>query len=142
MRNGATREHASRRREEGDQSGLASMFSTNPDDLKDRLSEWKDILRRETRQRPGRSTAIALGAGYLLGGGLFTPLSARLVGVGLRIGLRIAFIPFVTQSLLSVGENFLRGVGAGSDESEDEDEPGERHAKNQKRSPDQKETQQ
>lgn len=100
-------------------------------------------MRRETRERPGRSTAIAVGAGYLLGGGIFTPLTARIVGVGLRIGLRIAFIPFVTQSLLAMGENLVRGVGGsgGRDESED-DEPSDRSTRNQKRNPDQKETHQ
>lgn len=118
------------------------MVNTSPAELRERLNEWRDILRREMRDRPGRSSAIAIGAGYLLGGGLFTPLTARLVSVGLRVGLRIAFIPFVTHGLLAVGENFVRGVGAGANESDEEDNPGDRSTRNQKRSPDQKETHQ
>ena len=64
-----------------------------------------DKLRRQTREHPGRSVAMAVGVGYLLGGGLFSRLTARIVGTAIRIGLRTALLPFVTEGLLVLGQN-------------------------------------
>jgi hypothetical protein len=36
------------------------------------------------QQHPWRAVFVATGAGYVLGGGFFTPLTRRLVGIGLR----------------------------------------------------------
>jgi len=52
---------------------------------------------------------LALGAGYVLGGGLFSPLTARIVGAATRIGLRMALVPFMTQSIVAVGESIFAG---------------------------------
>ena len=72
------------------------------------LSALRNRLDEETEQHPLRTVALAVGAGYVLGGGLFSKLSARLLGVGLRVGLRMAFIPFVTQSLAVWSEDLFR----------------------------------
>ena len=61
-----------------------------------------DKLVRQTREHPGRSVAMAVGVGYVLGGGLFSRLTARIVGAGLRIGLRTALLPFVMESLVTL----------------------------------------
>jgi hypothetical protein len=63
-----------------------------------------DKVVRQTREHPGRSVAIAVGVGYVLGGGLFSRLTARVVGTGIRIGLRTALLPFVTESLVALGQ--------------------------------------
>jgi hypothetical protein len=63
-----------------------------------------DKVVRQTREHPGRSVAMAVGVGYVLGGGLFSRLTARIVGTGIRIGLRTALLPFVTESLLALGQ--------------------------------------
>jgi len=63
-----------------------------------------DELVRQTREHPGRSIAMAVGVGYVLGGGLFSRLTARIVGTGIRIGLRTALLPFVTEGLLVLGQ--------------------------------------
>jgi hypothetical protein len=63
-----------------------------------------DKLVRQTREHPGRSVAMAVGVGYVLGGGLFSRLTARIVGTGIRIGLRTALLPFVTEGLLALGQ--------------------------------------
>ncbi len=65
---------------------------------------WADRLVQETREHPGRSVAMAVGVGYVLGGGLFSRLTARLLGTGIRIGLRTALLPFVTESLVALGQ--------------------------------------
>jgi hypothetical protein len=43
--------------------------------------------------------AGAIGVGFVLGGGLFTRLTARVVGAGVRIGLTSA-LPFLAEALL------------------------------------------
>ena len=63
-----------------------------------------DKVVRQTREHPGRSVAMAVGVGYVLGGGLFSRLTARIVGTGIRIGLRTALLPFVTESLVALGQ--------------------------------------
>jgi hypothetical protein len=68
------------------------------------LGAWAERLARQTREHPGRSVAMALGVGYLLGGGLFSRLTARIVGTAIRIGLRTALLPFVTEGLLVLGQ--------------------------------------
>ncbi|MEZ0229682.1 MAG: hypothetical protein ACAI25_13720 [Planctomycetota bacterium] len=51
-------------------------------------------------ERPYSSIAAALGLGYVLGGGVFTPLTARVAGAGLRLGLRMIVLPLVTKHLV------------------------------------------
>jgi hypothetical protein len=69
-----------------------------------RVESWADRLARQTREHPGRFVAAAVGVGYVLGGGLFSRLTARIVGTAIRIGLRTALLPFVTESLLVLGQ--------------------------------------
>ena len=54
------------------------------------------------RRNPYGMVAAALGAGYVLGGGLFSPLTARIVGLGLRLGIRMAAIPFLRDEIESI----------------------------------------
>ena len=75
----------------------ASRTRKRPESLADKLV-------RQTREHPGRSVAMAVGVGYVLGGGLFSRLTARIVGAGIRIGLRTALLPFVTESLVALGQ--------------------------------------
>jgi hypothetical protein len=88
-------------------------------ELRKRAVAWKATLQRELEERPERSAAIALGAGYVIGGGLFSPLTARLVGAGLRIALRLALIPLATQSLVKLGQELIAGPREG-DEAENQ----------------------
>jgi hypothetical protein len=50
-------------------------------------------------RNPYGMLAGALGIGFVLGGGLFTRLTARIVGAGLRIGL-MAALPVVQRELI------------------------------------------
>jgi hypothetical protein len=68
------------------------------------VESWADKLVQQTREHPGRSVAMAVGVGYVLGGGLFSRLTARIVGTAIRIGLRTAVLPFVTEGLLALGQ--------------------------------------
>lgn len=59
-----------------------------------------DIDRRVQRN-PYAMMAAAMGSGYVLGGGLSSPLTTHIVGVGLRLGLRFAALPFIERELLA-----------------------------------------
>ena len=80
-------------------------------DLKERL----DIDGRVARN-PYGMMAAALGIGYVLGGGLFSPLTARLVGFGMRMGLKLAAIPFLENELRELTESVVNGSGESSEE--------------------------
>jgi hypothetical protein len=54
----------------------------------------------QIRTHPLRTVAIAAGVGYLLGGGLFSPLTRRLV----RIGVRALVVPLVTRQFQAIAE--------------------------------------
>jgi hypothetical protein len=87
-------------------AGLDSL-SRRSADVRKRLDGWSATIIKQTRANPGRSVALALGAGYVLGGGLFTGLTARLLGAALRIGIRVAVVPLVTDSIAALGGGLL-----------------------------------
>lgn len=72
------------------------------------LSETLDLKGRVDRNPYGMVLA-AVGVGYVLGGGLFTPLTARI----LKLGVRLAALPFVKDELISMAESALQGYQAG-----------------------------
>jgi hypothetical protein len=77
-------------------------------DLRDAI----DVEGRTTRN-PYGTLAAALGLGYVLGGGLFTPLTGRIVGAGLRIGIRLAVLPLLEAEVLRLAETFAAGAVGG-----------------------------
>ena len=84
-------------------------------DIKERL----DVDGRVARN-PYGMMAAALGVGYVLGGGLFSPLTARLVGFGMRMGLRLAAIPFLENELRGLTESVMNGESDESGEGQGE----------------------
>lgn len=76
---------------------IAAELGSNARELYERLD-----LTRELAEHPYRTLALAAAAGYVLGGGLFTPLTGRI----LRIGLRAAMLPLAQAT-------FLGGRGEG-----------------------------
>jgi len=69
------------------------------------LSRSIDLKGRVERSPYGMVLAAA-GVGYVLGGGLFTPFTARV----LRLGVRLAMLPFVKDELLGMAEAALTGA--------------------------------
>ncbi len=77
-------------------------------------------LRGRVQRNPYGMMAAALGVGYVLGGGLFTPLTARII----RLGVRLAALPLDKVELQGMAESAIQGyqtgrgmAGAGSSES-------------------------
>lgn len=68
----------------------------SPGDL---INQWRDDLFGQIRRRPTQSLLVAVGAGYLAGGGLGTILTARLLALGSRLALRAAVVPIVAGEI-------------------------------------------
>lgn len=74
------------------------------------LGETLD-LRGRVERNPYRTLLMAAGIGYLLGGGLFTPLTARM----LRFGMKLAALPLVKDELLGMAERAIDGMAGEQD---------------------------
>ena len=66
-------------------------------------------LRGRVERHPYATVLAAVGVGYILGGGLFTPLTGRI----LRLGIRLAALPFVKEELVGMAEAAVSGVAQG-----------------------------
>ncbi|MFB1479602.1 hypothetical protein [Corallococcus sp. RDP092CA] len=66
-------------------------------------------LKGRVERNPYGTLAIAVGVGYVLGGGLFTPLTGRI----LKLGVRLAALPFVKDELLGMAESAFQGYQTG-----------------------------
>jgi ElaB/YqjD/DUF883 family membrane-anchored ribosome-binding protein len=67
------------------------------------LKRAADIDGRVERN-PYGTVAAALGIGFVLGGGLFTPLTGRIVGLGLRLGIRLALLPMLKDQISELAD--------------------------------------
>jgi hypothetical protein len=96
-------------------SGTAQQAWTR---TRDAFSDVKGTLDLDGRidRHPYGTLAAAVGIGYVLGGGLFSPLTARILGFGLRMGLRLAALPFIKEEVLGALDGF-GSDGAGGEES-------------------------
>ena len=84
------------------------------------IGEAKDVvqdlkgavdLKGRVERHPYGMVLAALGVGYVLGGGLFTPLTARMV----KFGMRLAALPMFKDELLGMAEQaFSQATGEGS----------------------------
>jgi hypothetical protein len=72
---------------------------------------WSRAVARETQVHPCRSVALSIGVGFILGGGLFSPLTTRIAGLGLRLGLRLLTVPVVVEGLQAFTASVLRRHG-------------------------------
>jgi hypothetical protein len=86
--NGEVFEHASRMVEEA--KAFGSALSHKASDLSQALD-----LRGRVERHPIGMVLAAMGVGYVLGGGLFSPVTGRLV----RIGVRLALVPLIKSQL-------------------------------------------
>jgi hypothetical protein len=83
-----------------DRASRAGRGAADQADVRDLIPRGvQSRILAEIRQRPARSIAIALGAGYLAGGGIGTILTARLLAMGARIALRLAVVPLLADGV-------------------------------------------
>lgn len=101
-----------RRRRTSGKRGEPARLMSAVDEAKRSVQSLADDLRERVEEHPWRTLGMALGAGYVLGGGLFTALTGRLLFGGVRIGLRLAALPLVREELLGMVESITdRGRG-------------------------------
>jgi hypothetical protein len=81
-------------------------------EARDTVSDLKKTLdlRARMERHPYAMLATAAVVGYVLGGGLFTATTARLV----RLGLKVAALPLIKNELFNLAESSLSGFGAPS----------------------------
>jgi hypothetical protein len=71
------------------------------------FSRALDVPER-VQQHPYGTLAAALGVGYVLGGGLFTRLTGRLLRTGARVAVEVATLPLVEQAFTSLARALRR----------------------------------
>jgi len=87
---------------------LSNAVSEARDSVSTLLEEWRDMV----EDHPWKALGVALGAGYVVGGGLLTAFTGRLLFGGLRIGFRLAALPLVREELIGLFETVSeRGRG-------------------------------
>jgi hypothetical protein len=82
------------------------------DDARGAVTDLRDTLDLKGRveRNPYMMLAAAFGVGYVLGGGLFTRTTARVI----RLGVRLAALPMVKDELLGMAEMAMRGIEVGA----------------------------
>lgn len=68
-------------------------------------------------RHPYGTLAAALGVGYILGGGFFTPLTARILRLGLKVGVRLAVLPLLNDEAANLVSNLVGGEAPAGGES-------------------------
>jgi hypothetical protein len=58
-----------------------------------RAADVRSFLSQQASDNPIRTVLVALGAGYIVGGGLTSPLTGRI----LKMGLRFVSVPLLAQ---------------------------------------------
>jgi hypothetical protein len=79
-------------------------------EARDAVTDLKRTLDLDGRmeRHPYAMLAAAAAVGYVLGGGLLTSMTGRLI----RLGLRAATLPFIKDELFNIAETALSGLGA------------------------------
>jgi hypothetical protein len=92
-------------REAGDPSELVAEPVVS--DFANRARDLVDRIKEEAAAHPFRTAGWAAGAGFVLGGGIFTPLTGRTVKAGLQLALRLAILPALTRGMAQIGVRLL-----------------------------------
>jgi hypothetical protein len=83
----------------------ATAFAKTANAVLNGLSDAAGVTPR-VEKNPYGLVAVAMATGYVAGGGLFTPLSTRLLG----LAVKLAAVPAVRDRILDVAESALDGL--------------------------------
>jgi ElaB/YqjD/DUF883 family membrane-anchored ribosome-binding protein len=119
MANGEEQTDSSKDRSAGKRKAAPSKQRADSPRLADAVSDARESVetfvsdaREMVDEHPWRAVGMAVGAGYVLGGGLLTPLTGRLLYGLVRIGLRLAALPLIRDELMGLVESATdRGRG-------------------------------
>jgi hypothetical protein len=79
--------------------------AATPSDVAAAVEQTGLDVRAFVEAHPIGAVATALGVGYVLGGGLFTRLTSKLIGLSLRFGLQFAVLPALERELTGLAGN-------------------------------------
>ncbi len=96
------RKTAAQRLSESRQEGSAGAG-----ELLSRARELVAVVAQEAEAHPFRTAGFAASAGFVLGGGLFTPLTGKTLRAGIHLALRFAVLPSLTKGLAMMGARLL-----------------------------------
>lgn len=91
-------------RRNGGRGGESPRLLSAVEEARESINTTIEDVRERVQKQPVKTLALAVGAGYVVGGGLFTPLTGRLFYTGLRIALRLAALPLVREELMALVE--------------------------------------
>jgi hypothetical protein len=101
---------------EGRSSALKRQVNRIEEDASDAWARTRDVfsdlgqsldIKGRINRHPYGTLAAAVGVGYVLGGGFFTPLTARILRLGMKIGVRLAVLPLLNDEAASVISNLV-----------------------------------
>jgi len=95
-----TRAVVGKRRANGNKRAEGPRLGAAMGDARESIQTMAGELRDKVEEHPWRALALAVGAGYIVGGGLFTALTGRLLFTGIKFGTRLAALPLVRDELM------------------------------------------
>jgi len=90
-----------RARRDSETPSLSAAVSDARQSVGTMLEDWRDMV----DEHPIKALGLALAAGYVVGGGLLTTFTGRLLLGGARIGIRLAALPMVRDELMGLVSN-------------------------------------
>jgi hypothetical protein len=88
------------RRRAGKRADNGPKLGDAMSDARESIETMLSDLRDKVEEHPWRALGLALGAGYIVGGGLFTALTGRLLFSGIKVGTRLAALPLVRDEVM------------------------------------------
>lgn len=76
--------------------------------------EARGFVSKELREHPFRTLLLAVGAGYVVGGGLFSVLTGKIVGTSARVALRAVTLPMMLQGGMDIAERLFSSASTTS----------------------------
>ena len=102
-------EGASPEKGEGGRKNKNPTGRSSPSDDEPTQADADDIffdVAEVVRAHPVGSLLAACGAGYVIGGGVFTSLTKRLLATSLRLGMQLAVLPALEREIADLTEGW------------------------------------
>jgi hypothetical protein len=90
------------RDDSSDEGREARRTGGRPEPAGEQLAEVSSDLAALVVAHPAGAVAVAVGVGYVLGGGVFTRLTSGLLRLGLRLGVQFALLPALENEVATI----------------------------------------
>jgi hypothetical protein len=97
---------------ETDNAGNLTLLADRATVARGHLEAWSEEAIRAVGKRPLRTLSLAVGVGFVLGGGMLSRFAFRVVGTSLGLGIRFGAVPLIAVALFGTnGEHDALHVG-------------------------------